>query len=197
MTAFNDLNRREILHRMTLIMGGSLSLSLITACDNGVQAPSKVENLDLKALSKNQFDLVGDIANAIIPDTDTLGAKAVHVDYLIDDLVANWMRPQERVNFLSDLDQLDAKIIADYSKRFSDLSATQQSQVLDQLGTELNAAIGKNPRKPIYRELREMTLFGYYTCEVGASQELLYDPIPGGFKGCVAFDDIGKAWAIE
>jgi len=35
----------------------------------------------------------------------------------------------------------------------------------------------------------------YYMSEVGASEELNYDPVPGDWRADVPFSEIGKAWA--
>jgi len=43
--------------------------------------------------------------------------------------------------------------------------------------------------------IKELTIFGFYTSEVGASQVLHYNPIPGKFNGCVPLGEIGKTWA--
>jgi len=203
------LSRRQILERMAVVTGGAISLSILSACDGGVSVPESTENIDLKALSKAQLDLVGDIADTIIPDTATPGAKSVNVHYLIDELAANWMTADERTGFLSDLMALDQRIKAEQGKRFSELDLAARGDVLDQLGAEMldagegSAALGditnsddNNGRKHIYRELRELTIFGYYTSEVGASEELIYDPIPGAYHGCIPFADVGKAWSI-
>ena len=204
------LNRREILERMTVVMGGAVSLTILSACDGGVSVPTTEEaaSMPLKALNQAQLDLVGDIADTIIPETDTPGAKGVNTHYLIDELAANWMKAEERATFLANLTALDERIKAERGKTFSELSLAERGQVLDQLGEEMlamnsandalgditNSDDGKIP-KHIYREVRELTLFGYYTSEVGASEELLYDPIPGDFKGCVPLSDIGRAWS--
>ena len=117
----NTLNRREILERMAMFTGGAVSLTIISACDGGVSVPEVTENLDLKVLNKMQLDLVGDIADTIIPDTATPGAKSVNVHYLIDELAANWMTADERVGFLSDLTALDTGIKKQHGKSFSEL----------------------------------------------------------------------------
>lgn len=205
----SGLSRRQILERMAMVTGGAVSLTILSACDGGVSVPDNTEKLDLKVLSEANFNLVGDIADTIIPDTDTPGAKSVNVHYLIDELAANWMTADERMGFLKDLTSLDERIKRERGVSFSELSLTDRGAVLDQLGAEMLAvgegsdALGditnsddNNGRKHIYRELRELTIFGYYTSEVGASEELIYDAIPGTYKGCVPFEDIGKAWSI-
>ncbi|MBT6033607.1 MAG: gluconate 2-dehydrogenase subunit 3 family protein [Kordiimonadaceae bacterium] len=200
MTKNNDLNRRQILERMSLVMGGAVSLTVLSACDGGVSVPTKeeVENgIPLKALNQAQLDLIGDMADTIIPDTETPGAKSVNVHYLIDELAVNWMKASEKTIFLGKLTALDERIKVEHGKSFSELDMAGRGAVLDQLGAEMiaegEAADGEEQN--IYRELRELILFGYYTSEVGASEELLYDPIPGDFKGCVPYSEIGKAWS--
>ncbi|MBT5072352.1 MAG: gluconate 2-dehydrogenase subunit 3 family protein [Kordiimonadaceae bacterium] len=188
------LSRREILERMAMVTGGAVSLTILSACDNGVSVPKSSEDLALKALSEANFNLVGDIVGTIIPDTDTLGAKSVNVHYLIDELAANWMSGDERMAFVKDLTVLDERIKRERGASFSELNLADRGAVLDQLGAEMLA--NDNGVKHIYRELRELTIFGYYTSEVGASEELAYDPIPGEFRGCIPFSDVGKTWSI-
>ena len=43
--------------------------------------------------------------------------------------------------------------------------------------------------------LKELTLVGYYTSEVGATQELRYERAPGRYDGCMPYEDLGRAWA--
>lgn len=206
----STLNRREILERMAVVTGGAVSLTILSACDGGVVAPKNTENLNLKALNKAQLDLIADIADMIIPDTETLGAKSVNVHFLVDELAANWMTSDERNGFLKDLTMLDERIKNEQGSSFSLLGNKERGLVLDQLGQEMLAAgegtVGLGDitnsdditgRKHIYRELRELIIFGYYTSEVGATEELNYDPIPGGYSGCIPLADVGgKAWSI-
>ena len=43
--------------------------------------------------------------------------------------------------------------------------------------------------------LRELTVLGYFTSEVGATQALAYEAVPGGYRGCVDLKPGQKAWA--
>ncbi len=190
------LNRRQILDRMAVVTGGMVSLTVLAACDGGVTVPENTANIDLKALSQAHFDLVGDIADMIIPDTDTPGAKSVNVHYLVDELAANWMTEDDKNAFLNELTTLDDRIKAEYGQRFSELDNEKKALVLDQLGGEILSDIKSGEGNHIYLTLREMIIFGYYTSEVGASEELIYDPIPGEYNGCTEFSETGKAYSI-
>ncbi|MFL5606145.1 MAG: gluconate 2-dehydrogenase subunit 3 family protein [Gemmatimonadaceae bacterium] len=50
-------------------------------------------------------------------------------------------------------------------------------------------------RRPFFHTMKELTLLGYYTSEIGATQELKYARVPGRFDGCVPFSSIGRAWS--
>ncbi|MCP5382835.1 MAG: gluconate 2-dehydrogenase subunit 3 family protein [Kordiimonadaceae bacterium] len=191
------LSRRDILERMAFVSGGAISLSIISACDNGVSVPETTDELNLKALSKEQFDLVGDLADMIIPETDTPGAKAINVHFLIDELAANWMTTDEKERFLIDLTALDDRINRLYGNKFSNLDGNKKNAVLDQLSAEmLIAEEREGGHKHIYQQLRELTIFGYYTSEIGATEELAFDPLPGDYHGCIPFADVGKTWSV-
>lgn len=191
----NRLNRREILERMAMVSGGVISLTVLSACEANISVDENIENTALKSLSESQLALIGDIADTIIPDTDTPGAKAINIHFFIDELVANWMTAEQRERFLSELSALDTRIISENGNSFSMLSPDARGLVLDQLGAEMVAQNDKS-HKHIYKEIRELTIFGYYTSEVGASIELGFDPLPGAFKGCIPFSDIGKTWSV-
>ena len=49
--------------------------------------------------------------------------------------------------------------------------------------------------QPFFRTMKELTLLGYYTSQIGATQELKYAQVPGRFDGCVPFSSIGRAWS--
>jgi gluconate 2-dehydrogenase gamma chain len=195
-----SLNRREILERMAVVSGGAISLIVLSACEGGASVPKDTKNIKLKVLSRENLDLIADFADMIIPDTDTLGAKSVNVHYFIDELAANWMTKVERDCFIERINSLDRSIKTKHGNTFSFLSRDKKIAILDSLGLEIakisSDNTNKNRPKHIYLELRELIIFSYYTSEVGASEELLYDPMPGNYKGCVAFSDVGKTWSI-
>ena len=47
-----------------------------------------------------------------------------------------------------------------------------------------------------FSRLKQMTIVGFFTSEVGATQVLKYDKIPGAYNGCVPFEEVGVTWAI-
>ena len=45
------------------------------------------------------------------------------------------------------------------------------------------------------RHVKDLTLLGYFTAEVGATQALRYDPVPGAYRGSVPLRPGDRAWA--
>ena len=46
-----------------------------------------------------------------------------------------------------------------------------------------------------FRMMKELTLLGYFTSEIGCTQALRYVDVPGKYEGCVPYKKGDKAWA--
>ena len=44
-----------------------------------------------------------------------------------------------------------------------------------------------------YKKLKELIVIGYYTSEIGGTQELKYDPVPGPYKE-MKLNEVGGVW---
>ncbi len=65
-------------------------------------------------------------------------------------------------------------------------------------GGDPNARPPAPPRvegPPFFRTLKELTLAGYYTSEIGATQELQWQAAPGEYRADVPLSEVGRAWA--
>ncbi|MFM8850187.1 MAG: gluconate 2-dehydrogenase subunit 3 family protein, partial [Cytophagales bacterium] len=51
--------------------------------------------------------------------------------------------------------------------------------------------------KPFFLMAKELTLLGYFNTEVGATQVLQYEAVPGAYKGCIPLKEAGqgRTWA--
>ena len=121
-----------------------------------------------------------------IPATDTPGARAARVHEFIDLILAEWDGDDDRARFLSGLADVDTRCRDAFGADFLGASAAQRTAVLSGLDAEVTAlrAANASPEKHFFQRMRSLTVFGYYTSEVGATQELGYETIPGSFDGC-------------
>lgn len=68
-----------------------------------------------------------------------------------------------------------------------------QPDTTDAEGAPAEAPTEEPP--PFFLTLKELTIAGYYTSEIGATEELRWDPAPGRIDLDVPFSEIGRTWA--
>ncbi len=187
------MNRREALQRVALLLGGAVSVPVLHAVLSGYQPRNPWAP---QALNAEQDKIVTIIADMIIPATDTPGAQAVQVNQFIDLLLAEWFKPEDRDRFMAGFTELEERCQKQCRKRFPEASAEEKTELLAKMDLEAIAARDAGVKEaPFFGMLKGMTLAGYYTSEVGITQELHYDPTPGYFDGCIPFSQIGRPWA--
>lgn len=161
----------------------------------------------LKTLNPHQDASVTALAELIIPQTDTPGAKAARVNEFIDLILTEWYDPEDRSHFLSGVDGVDTQSRDLFGKDFVDCSSTQQKQLLTALDeelTEMKQAEVHAPRrgrfqryasaeKSFFFAMKQLTLVGYFTSEEGAKQALHYEIIPSGHTGCAPIEEDQEA----
>lgn len=177
-----------------------LPVEVLAAFTGIHQSLSPAGAAKLKILNVHQDATVTAMAELMIPQTETPGAKAARVNEFIDQIVADWYDEDERAAFLSGLANVDAQTQALFGQTFVDASVEQQAEILRALGEEmaeqanaLRAAPrgyrgeGPEPDSNFYYMFRDLTLTGYFTSEIGFTQQLHLEIIPGHFDGCIPF----------
>lgn len=186
------MNRREAIARVSLILGGAIIGGdlFISGC--------KSENKDLQnVLHQDSIALLNEIADTILPETSTPGAKAANVGAFMLSMVNDCYSPGDRATFIKGLTALDAKSKADYADPFMKINGQQRQALLTALDVEQKSDMKINPAKAHYfRMMKELTLLGYFSSEIGCTQALRYVPIPGKYIGCIPYKKGEKAWAL-
>ncbi len=138
------------------------------------------------ALDEHQDHTVATIAEHIIPETDTPGARAARVNEFIDLLLAEWCDEDERVQFLRGLADVDTRSLNLFGTVFVQASEPQRVAVLSGLDAELTALREADalPDGQFFDRMKWFTLYGYYTSEIGQTEELQASIIPGRYDPC-------------
>ena len=107
---------------------------------------------------------------------------------------------EEREAFVAGLNQLDEACEADQRRNFLKLSIEKQVAFLKKTDSEANATEKSGSSLALHQatwlRLKELTLVGYFTSEIGASQALEYIPVPGRLETCIDMPQGQKAWAV-
>src|SRR5213076_416984 len=108
-TSNEPIDRREALRRAALLLGGALAAPTVAGVLAGCQAARVPDGAWApRALSRAQVELVAAMAEHILPETDTPGARAAGVHRFIDAMLAESFPPSERERFLAGLAEVDA-----------------------------------------------------------------------------------------
>lgn len=189
-----DQSRRDAIKQLALMCGLALSASSLSALAAVVTPPTDMNRSTKTLLDKNQLALVRELGEIIIPTTDTPGAIAAGVHDFINHYLVYCASKEEQQSLLTALKRIDDSAQAKAQKPFLLLGKEQQTDLLNNMEQAKNG-FGQTDRNG-FKQLKALVLFGYYTSEIGATQELAYLAIPGGYKGNFKFKEIGKAWAL-
>ncbi|MCB0631188.1 MAG: gluconate 2-dehydrogenase subunit 3 family protein [Saprospiraceae bacterium] len=179
------MNRREAIKRSALISGFAVSGSMLSAMLQGCGGEvSTAPDWTPEFFTAEEAEQIAAMAEAIIPRTDTPGAKDVYVDRYIDMMVNN---------VLTEEDQQKAKqVIADLYGGFPDgdfKDASAEAQLVYLEGLDGESGIG---------QFRSMVIAGYFTSEEVGKNVLAYDPVPGAWIPCGDLEELtgGRNWSL-
>ncbi len=183
------LSRREAIKRTALLLGLALTpawLEGVARAQSQVAAGAKGP----KNLTAAEYAAVAAIAERIIPKTDTPGASDVGVPAFVDTMAGGYMTNEERSTLGAGLAGVDKRALSEHGKPFGQLTPAQQDGLLKSLATSKAAADTK-----FFRQIRDLTVTGYFTSEPVGRTVTNFEPIPGRFEACVPISETGnRSW---
>ncbi|MFK7843690.1 MAG: gluconate 2-dehydrogenase subunit 3 family protein [Rhodothermales bacterium] len=197
------MNRREAL-KSTALLGGTavVSTSLLTLLQSCQQQPRL--GWQPQFLSVDHAQLISSLVDTMLPTTDTPGGLDVKVDLFIDLVFAKTMEEEAKKQKVAEMDEFNEMCAARFGKVFHQLDADQKKTILQDEesnsptfnGGVWGTAVGEQEPVGFYRSLKSMAIWAYCSSEEIGKNVLNYDPIPGPFKGCIPFSDVGKVWSL-
>jgi hypothetical protein len=167
------MDRRKALQNVALLLGGTIvggSMFLQTGCK-----PSAKQINDL--FDEDQVKFLDEVAETILPKTNTPGAKEAAVGAFMALMVKDCYTPENQQVFLKGLEDIDKRSKEKFSSDFMDLTAAQRTELLTALDKE-QKEYQKNKKKEepshYFRMMKELSLLGFFTSEVGATKALRY-----------------------
>lgn len=126
-----------------------------------------------KFFSAEQNELVTTLAELILPETDTPGARAAKVNEYID-LVLSDETARTRENFVNGLTWINRRSNELFQRDFLRLSGEQQIEMLTRLSDGGSIQPEDKDGRPFFLDIRRRTVSGYYTSKIGIHEELEY-----------------------
>jgi len=208
------MERREAVKYISILLGGTFigANAFLTGC--------KSDSGETTEFSPEQIAYLDEIAETIIPTTSTPGAKAAKVGEFMTVMVNDCYEAGDQRVFREGMKKLNDASEKKYDKEFMSLSPEQRKELLIAVDKEAKAyqekvnafntkenekeAEARNTGKKYERQhmsphyftmMKQLTLLGYFTSEIGCKQALRYAPVPGRYEGCVPYKKGDKAWA--
>jgi drug/metabolite transporter superfamily protein YnfA len=222
------LTRREAIHRVTMVLGGITLVGgsgLLTACaDRTDRTYAPVGEL----FTADDVAFLDEVADTILPDTDTPGAKAAAVGPFIALMVHDVYSLEDQQIFVDGMRRLNEECERLHGATFMAATPEQRLELLEQLDREqkeymdareearrrsgeeiiadspeearagdpsLSPEITADAPAHYFRMMKELSLLGYFTSEIGYHQAMRYTETPGRFDPCIPYTPGEKAWA--
>lgn len=186
------MNRREAVQYISILLGGTIvgANAFITGC--------KSETGKELTFSEEDIAYLDEIADTILPTTSTPGAKAAKVGQFMTVMVNDCYEDDQQKVFREGMNKIHDLSKKDYGKNFMEIDPKQRHSLLVKLDAEQkDYAKNKKSEDPphYFRMMKELTLNGYFTSEIGCTQARRYIETPGRYEGCVPYKKGDKAWA--
>lgn len=213
------MDRRQALSRVALILGGTIigAEAFLSGCKT---TPAK-EGL----FSVDDIALLDEVGETILPTTaSSPGAKAAQIGEFMKTMVTDCYTEEDQQTFTEGIILLQEAAKKKYDKSFMELTPEQKTEFLTELDKEAKAHSkevseraaklteaeksqrtkdqhdGTYKRDPkdgphYFSMMKQLTLTGYFTSKVGATQALRYEAVPGKYEACIPYKKGDKAWA--
>lgn len=208
------MERREAVKYISILLGGTLigDDAFLTGCKSNTGNTTE--------FTPDQIAYLDEIADTIIPTTTTPGAKAAKVGQFMTVMVNDCYEAGDQRVFREGMKKLNQESEKKYDKEFMKLTPNERKELLIAIDKEAKAyqekvkafndkenakeVEARNSGKQYEKQkmsphyftmMKQLTLLGYFTSEIGCKQALRYNPVPGRYEGCVPYKKGDKAWA--
>ena len=207
------LTRRDMLQMVAALLGGAAMTGgervFAISFDDGALAVAAEQGTSLFAAA--DVAMLDEIAETILPETSTPGAKAAKTGAFMALMVTEAYDARQQQVFRAGLGQVDEACRKAHGVTFMPATPAQRLSVVEALDREQKAAMDartptrttRAPAAPAasdepahyFRMMKELALLGYFTSEIGYTKAMRYRESPGRFDPCAPHAPGDKIWA--
>ncbi len=190
------MDRRDAIKRTALLLGGLLSAEAIQGVLAGCMA-EPVATWKPLFLTADEGRLVEAMVDRIMPRTDTPGAVDAGAPAFIDAMMKDFYGETDRIAFREGLQRVDSDARSAHGNPFPVLTPEQQDGLLERYDREAFGSPAARDERHFFLMLKELTMLGFFTSRAGATEFLKYDRLPGSYRGCIPYSEVGAGWATR
>ena len=180
------MERRELIKLVTLATGAVLTVPLSSALLTSCKKVERVKDIHytLQFFNKEDFALLQNLLELILPKTDSPSAIDVGVHQIMDTMMGTVYSPDQK-------------------KRFSEMFSALKEQITPDIKLETLQSLSKsseekdNLAKAALLDIQQQAIVYYLSTKEISTNYLNYLPIPGEYESCISLESVGgKSWAI-
>jgi hypothetical protein len=183
------IDRRDALAGMAAMFGATLFAPIARAAA-GQMTPISEGPPSGPVFTPKQRALMTALSERAMPTTDTPGAIAAGVPEFSEKLLADWALPEDRLPIIAGLDAIEARSQSDYMVAAANATPVQQDALLT-----LAMGDGLPGGAEFFDKFRQLVITGYFTSEIGITQEREYLPVPGRYDGAYPYSQVNKVFS--
>ena len=186
------MNRRDAIIRMAVLMGSTVvGPRLLQGTWAAETSPAA------SGASAAELALLDELGDTIIPATDVPGAKAVQIGAFIAMMVRDCYGPEDQATFHIGVGELAKEFRTSHGHAFVGAPAAERTAFLNELDRDYQAhkAAKQGRLSPHYfGMLKELTIIGYFSSEIGCTQAIRFTEVPGSYDGNVPYKKGDRVW---
>lgn len=172
------MKRRTVFKHLA---AASAAVWLLPTC---ISDPKKVSiALNRLQITPEDEELLGNIADVMIPATETAGARAVSAHLFTLVMVDDCMAREEQEKYLAGMRRFDDAVRSLTGKSFSNAEAGERTAILSDFEEKLAEA--DDDIKTFYKKTRSYIIQGYTSSQYFLTDVKPYQLVPGpNYNGC-------------
>lgn len=214
MAISDPISRREAMRQVTVLLGGIALVDgdrILAAMPDAV-AQDAATAQGVGTFTAADVAFLDEIADTILPETSTPGAKAARTGAFMALMVTDAYTPRNQQIFREGMRRIDETCQREYGSSFIQARPEQQLALLQRLDAERQSEMdageamrrSRAPAAPpqpaaapvhYFRLMKELALVGYFTSEIGYRQAMRYIETPGRYDPCAPHKSGEKIWA--
>ncbi|MBE0370821.1 gluconate 2-dehydrogenase subunit 3 family protein [Pseudoalteromonas aurantia] len=191
-----DNNRRHFMHSFTVLLGSATAAQLIdgSGLSSALAYRAKEDSTaqDAMVFKQLHMQMLKCICDLIMPKTETLSASELDVHGFVDHQLNKVYSQHQQVQAIGLLEKMTRTSQTHFKHDFHLLRSAAQVEILASIE---NQSMGFTEQDTtIFKLLKSLIVFGYFTTEYGATEVLKYQAIPGGYRGSIPYKSVDSSW---
>jgi len=210
------MKRRTALKTISIGVGVTVTGSALMGVLSSCRSETKSTGWQPSYLSPRDASLVTEIADIILPATETPGAKEVGVIVYMDGMIDQVYKAKDKEKFAAGL--------ADFKNKIGSYKEDDDSYDIDReeisglvhefLGKykqeewdDFNGMVYGDPPDDLaelekysissfLKSVKDLSIAAYFGSEIIGTEHLSYLPVPGEYLGCIPLSDVGNSWSL-